>query len=710
MQDESQELMSSSEKSIEILAPAGSFEALEAALDAGATAVYLGLKSLNARRGARNFDQDEFARAVQTAHARGARVYLTLNIDLTQRELGQAARMLELTRQAHADAVLVRDPALLALRSYYPELEFHFSTQTCMSSSADVAAAGQLGACRVVLARELTLSEIAAASSIPGVQTEVFAQGALCFCISGRCLLSSWVGGRSGNRGACTSPCRVPWNLNNSPAGTPLSMRDLSTAHRIDDLRKAGVISLKIEGRLKSPTWVAKAVSLYRRALAGEAPAVLAQEAADLGAYTGRTMTCGYIDGQRDALTATAEGRVSTSAPAPSSQPIQESPAEPPSPGYDLQINVEEKGIVCRCGKGTRIVEWTLPKTLVRRENKAISIGQFLAQLPAEPVRGLRLSQTTTNSPDFLLVPRAVNALSDRICTVLRQISRAEDAEDDLIRIELPEPVRNLVAPGTRSESNDLMLGDRPDRVRLHASAVGSFLKRIRATGSINARPDAIVVEGLVAGNVQKIHSQCADIPMVVALPSVFFEDELTSIQQLLAACANSGLSVEVNSWGAWHLARQAGVSMESGPGLQVLNALAAQKLGDLGIQCVTLSIEADRKQLEDLTAHCPVPCSMIVFSRPTLMTTRVQFNRDRFLNRTLTDRRCVRAVAHQERNLWMLRSPEPFDLRSSRNNRIRVHHLVMDLVTSRDPAGEWLLPPQPEDRPFRFNYNRTLA
>ena len=198
---------------LELLAPAGSFAALEAALEAGAGAVYLGLKNLNARRGAENFDQEEFARAVQAAHAGGARAYLTLNIDLSERDLGQAARILELARQAGADAVLVRDPALLALRREYPGLEFHFSTQTCMANSADVAAAGELGARRVVLAREMTLAEIAAASAVPGVQTEVFAQGALCFCVSGRCLLSSWVGGRSGNRGTCTSPCRVPWDV-----------------------------------------------------------------------------------------------------------------------------------------------------------------------------------------------------------------------------------------------------------------------------------------------------------------------------------------------------------------------------------------------------------------------------------------------------------------------------------------------------------------
>ncbi len=198
---------------LELLAPAGDWAALEAALASGADAVYFGLVTLNARRRAKNFSQDEFVKAVETVNARGAKAYLTLNIDLAQRELGQAARMLELARQCRADAVLVRDPALLALRAEYGELKFHLSTQTCMTNSAEVAAAGKLGADRAVLAREMTLAEIAAASAVPGVQTEVFVQGALCFSVSGRCLLSSWVGGRSGNRGTCTSPCRVPWTL-----------------------------------------------------------------------------------------------------------------------------------------------------------------------------------------------------------------------------------------------------------------------------------------------------------------------------------------------------------------------------------------------------------------------------------------------------------------------------------------------------------------
>ncbi len=224
---------------------------------------------------ARNFRQEELAPAIGAAHARGAKAYLTLNVDLAERELGQAARILELARQAQADGVLIRDPALLALRPEFPELEFHFSTQTAATSSADVAAAAALGAARVVLAREMTLAEIARASAVPGIGTEVFVQGALCFSVSGRCLLSSWAGGHSGNRGTCASPCRVPWTIDGREAETPLSMHDLATTERLAELRRASVAALKIEGRLKSAAWVRRAVEILSPCprLAGRGPA-----------------------------------------------------------------------------------------------------------------------------------------------------------------------------------------------------------------------------------------------------------------------------------------------------------------------------------------------------------------------------------------------------------------------------------------------------
>jgi collagenase-like PrtC family protease len=687
---------------LDLLAPAGDFAALQAALDAGASAVYFGLTSLNARRRARNFRQEEFARAVQAAHARGAKAYLTLNIDLAERELGQAARILELARRCGADAVLVRDPALLALRPEYPELPFHFSTQTAMTSSADVAAAGELGAARVVLARELSLAEIAACSAVPGVQTEVFVQGALCFSISGRCLLSSWVGGRSGNRGTCTSPCRVPWQVEGQEAGTPFSMRDLAAIHRLEDLRRAGVAALKIEGRLKNAAWVGRAVGLYRRALRGENPEDLLRQAEDLGAYTGRMLTCGYLDGRREQLTGLAGREPAAGAPAEENPETPETAEEGgPEVGasFDLQITVEEKAVACRCQCGGKTAQWSLPKTAIRRAHKAVSVADLLDRLAAEPLPGCRLGQTATNDPGFLLVPRAANALVERIAAVIR---RARKTPDEQVRIELPDSVRARLEKRPRSAANGRSLGQQPDRVRLEAKAVGAFLRHVR--------PGGVIVDGVVAGKVEKLAALCGGVPLVVALPPVFFEDDTTALQQLLRQCARLGAAVEVNSWGGWRLAKAAGVRMESGPGLPVLNSLAAQVLAHSGVQCVTLSPEADRRQLEELSAHCPVPCSLVVCGRPALLTTRVQLPADEMAGKTFEDRRGVRLLPRVENGLWVFRPAEGFELRGCRNDRIRVHHLVADLVAAPDPVQQWRQPPLPGEQTFRFNYDRSLA
>jgi len=782
-----------SDKGIELLAPAGDWEAMEAALRAGADAVYFGLGTLNARRRAKNFTQEEFARAVAAIHERGARAYLTLNIDLNERELGQAARILELARQSGADAVLVRDPALLAIdvpsgrcelgRQLYcrpadstlrggsatatPTVDvrqvgnlphvgnprpvpFHFSTQTCVTNSADVAAAAELGATRVVLAREMSLEEVAAASAVPGIQTEVFAQGALCFCVSGRCLLSSWVGGHSGNRGACTSPCRVPWTIEGRPVGTPLSMRDLAAIDRLAALRRAGVTAIKIEGRLKNAAWVERAVGLYRAALDGHEPlgrqlhdelgrqlhcrpgdlllgggstTATPTALADLGAYTGRAMTCGYLDGDRDELTGTS-GRTPAAANAANEagvERVSNSPTEDigrleelPNGGadagrlekspheegfYDLRILVTDKAIECRCQCGAAVSEWTMPKTIVRREHKAVSVGSVLERLEAGPLDGYALGEGTTNDPEFLLVPRTANALFDRISAAIRQ---ARKTPDDLIRIDLPPAVRKVLEKDEPSPANRLHLGDEPDRVRLDAAEVGAFLRQVH--------PDGLIVENLAAGKVEKFLAAARHVPVVVALPAVFFEDDIRPLRNLLAACSRAKLPVEVNSWGGWHLAKQAGVRIEGGPGMAVLNSLAARVLAQRGLRSVTISVEADRRQIEDIAANCPVPCSLAVFGRPALLTTRVALSAEEFAGKVLEDRRGVQLVPRREQDLWVFRPVAPFDLRNTTNDRIAVAHLVVDLVGSPDPVGDWYDVPHPKSRPFRFNYDRSLA
>ncbi len=698
----------SSPRRLELLAPAGDFAVLQAALDAGADAVYFGLNVLNARRRARNFDQSEFAQAVQTTHEHGAKAYLTLNIDLTERELGQAARLLKLAQDSGVDAVLVRDPALLAMKPEFPRLDFHFSTQTCMASSADVAAAGRLGATRVVLARELSLGEITKASTVPDVETEVFVQGALCFSVSGRCMMSSWAGGRSGNRGTCTSTCRVPWSVDGGAAGTPMSMKDLALIHRLDDLRAAGVAALKIEGRMKTADWVAQAVRLYRRALAREDVADLAAQVEALGAYTGRQLTWGYLDGECDDLTGAAgrERRGASGDREAEAMEEWDSEREPATESgraaYELDIDVEPQGIVCRCQYLGETTQWTMPKTIVHRAHKAVAIGNLLDFLSVQEVQGCELARGSTNQPDFLMPPRKVNELTNRIALALQ---RRQKVQQRLRRMEVPEGVRAIFDSGARHPSNRTALGQPPNRVRLAADAVGGFVSAVQPDSRI---VEGLIVEGLTAERVKEMRSLCRRIPLIAALPPVFFEADLDAIRDLLRVCQRTGVTVEVNSWGGWLLAKAAGARMEGGPLLPVLNSLAARVLGNAGLQSVTLSVEADRRQLENATDRCPTPCSLVVYGRPPLMITRVALPDD-FDGKLMVDRRDTRVIPHRENGLWVLRPEEPFDLRDVRNDRIHVRHLVVDLVGAADPAGEWLHNRRNRD-PFRFNYDRTLA
>ncbi len=160
---------------------------------------------------------------------------------------------------------------------------------------------------------------------------------------------------------------------------------------------------------------------------------------------------------------------------------------------------------------------------------------------------------------------------------------------------------------------------------------------------------------------------------------------------------------------GRMGVAREAGVRMEGGAGMGVLNSLAGRVLHDAGMECVTLDVEGDRKQWEDVSESCPAPCSLVVFGRPPLLVSRAQLSKDQLLNKVFTDRRGVRVQSRMEGGLWVFRPTEAFDLRRTVNERIRVCHLVVDLVGSPNPAEEWLRTPQAGGKPFRFNYTRTL-
>lgn len=262
---------------IELLAPAGNFEALAAAVESGADAVYLGGNKFNARAYADNFDEETLAKAVSYAHIRGVKVLVTINILLSDRELVEALDYVSFLYYIGVDAIIVQDLALLKLvASVFPDMEVHCSTQMTVHNIEGAKYYSALGAKRIVLARELSLDEVRDIVQRAGVDVEIFIHGALCVSYSGQCLMSSLIGGRSGNRGRCAQPCRRKYSFYNFKTGKVepenqnkhlMSTRDLNTYNRLEELVESGVTSLKIEGRMKKPEYVAIVVKHYRAAL-----------------------------------------------------------------------------------------------------------------------------------------------------------------------------------------------------------------------------------------------------------------------------------------------------------------------------------------------------------------------------------------------------------------------------------------------------------
>ncbi|MBQ2402063.1 MAG: U32 family peptidase [Lachnospiraceae bacterium] len=260
-------------RNVEILAPAGSFESMVAAVNAGADAVYIGGSRFGARAYANNLDEEMMIRAIDYVHLHGAKIYMTVNTLVKEKELPDLYEYLKPYYEAGLDAVIVQDLGVFRyVREHFPKMDIHVSTQMTVTGKYSASKLKEMGAVRVVPARELTLGEIREIYDETGLEIETFVHGALCYCYSGQCLFSSLIGGRSGNRGRCAQPCRLPFDvirdgryINKKNEKYVLSLKDLCTLDLIPDILEAGVCSLKIEGRMKSPRYTAGVVSMYRK-------------------------------------------------------------------------------------------------------------------------------------------------------------------------------------------------------------------------------------------------------------------------------------------------------------------------------------------------------------------------------------------------------------------------------------------------------------
>lgn len=404
---------------LEILAPCGSPESLEAALNAGADAVYLGLSSFSARRNAVNFTFDELKAGVKKAHRYGARVYAALNTLVFDDEIKELENAVCRIAQAEADGVIVQDFGVAeVVKRTAPRLRLHASTQMTLTSAGGAEFAAKNGFKRIVLPRELSFDEIKYIASSADIETEVFVHGALCVSLSGQCLLSAVIGGRSGNRGLCAQPCRLNYTCGGRE--NVLSLKDLSLVDELKRLEEAGVTSAKIEGRMKRPEYVAAAVGQCRAALRGEKTDTELLRSV----FSRSGFTKGYFDGSFSDMSGVRQ-REDSEGTAEALKLIRARYKEP-CKRYKVDFNAEvkkDKPIACTasCGDITVRALGATPQTAISKslEEKELSarLGKLggtvfeAGRVSCDIDKGLSVSAAAVNE----LRRTVVELLGDRI-------------------------------------------------------------------------------------------------------------------------------------------------------------------------------------------------------------------------------------------------------------------------------------------------------
>ncbi len=599
----------------ELLAPAGDLECLFAAVKGGADAVYVGGKSFGARAFAKNFDIDELSRAVVYCHLHGVKLYVTLNTLLTDGELPSALEFAAQLYRIGVDALIVCDLGLVRrLRELLPDMELHASTQMSVHNSLGADAAYGLGCKRVVLAREVSGECIKEITEKCLPETEVFVHGALCVCHSGQCLFSSLVGGRSGNRGECAQPCRLPYGK-----GYPLSLCDLSLSEHIPELIDSGVASLKIEGRMKSPDYVYTVTSIYRRLLDGHRCATESESLALARAFSRGGFTDGYYTGKTASKNMlgvrSAEDKQATRA----AQKGEYTPT---------RVRISAKCVIKR-GEPSMLA-LTLTANERRGGRTAIAWGAVPDEARSAPLdeRGVRDRLARMGNTFFLLDPEDIELELDGGINLAPSALNAL-RRDAVARLEGLDEREDLVPTVSESDLPDERLIPEVSRTALfYDTGVYSALSRSELSD--------IDVAFVPLWRLRECDAQ----PAGVAVMPVVMEDELDEVSRLLREACESGVRYAlVSNIGHITLAANAGLTVIGDFRLNVTNRCTRAVLNELGVNNCILSPE--------LTAASArgVGGSVITLGRIPLMITERCFMRDSFgcercSDCSLTDRR----------------------------------------------------------------------
>ena len=662
--------------SSEILAPAGSFAALRAAISAGADAVYLGATRFSARAMAQNFDDDALREAAEYCHLRGVKLYLAVNTLLrTAAEIADCAELLSLGADIGADAFIVQDLGVAKLaRAIAPQVPLHGSTQMAVLSAEGFRLAASLGLRRAVLPREYSKQEIAAAVAGIPLETEVFVHGALCMSVSGHCYFSAALGDRSANRGSCAGPCRLPFR-----GGYPLSLRDLSIVDRLPELEAMGVTAFKIEGRMKPPEYVYGAVSACRAALDGRS--FSRDELAALFSRSG--FTDGYYAGRLGptmfGVRTEADKHKTDSLEAPSAYPERKIPV-----AARCAVSAGGAALTLTCGAHTATA--AAPAPAPAKEHPLTESE-------------LRAVLTKTGGTPFTFDPLSIELQSGLFYpkSALNALRRDAVAQLTALCTAVPPHTNGSCAlPSGR--------GGAPRAQKRYAlyDDAGAFspghLEHLDLTalplGALAALPDAMIASGKIAA----------------LLPRAVFGSTGSLGPALREFRARGGTRALCPSLDGIAAAREAGLRPIADFSLNCLNALAAGELARLGADEITLSPEGRDRCVEDIPAD--IPAGVCLYGRLPLMVTRncpvkndPGFGDCGSAPCSLTDRRGVTfpvrcadgyAVLYNSRPLWLLDQPSRFRaadftlLRFSVESADEAGRVIDDARRGAAPEGEF--------------------
>ena len=591
---------------MELLSPAGGFDSLIAAVQSGADAVYMGFGAFNARRSAKNFTDEEFASAVAYCHLRGVRVFLTLNTLLTDRELVQAAEALRKASAMGVDAILVQDWGLLTLaREIVPDVPLHASTQMSLFTLGGANEAAALGMERVVLARELNRDEVREICASCPAEIEIFIHGALCMCYSGQCEMSAVVGERSGNRGACAQPCRLPYGVDGPcRGGHPLSLKDANLSAYLAEMEEMGVDCLKLEGRMKRPEYVAVITGTYRR-LIDEKRRPTAEESRQLEqAFSRSGFTDGYWLGKKGPQ---MFGTRPENAPEPkelfaAARETYENGKENRRIPVDLRLTVRRGEPVrlsgaCTASGGVAMAmaQGDIPE---EARNRAVTAEELRQRLSKTGGTVFTADNIEMELDEGLMVSAsAVNGLRREL---LEELAKR--------RVDIP-PRRELPVPP---------LPDAPEGGQ-DIRFTCSVLKAEQVTAALLAERPAIVYVPIEELDKLDAGLDWGETELCAVLPRIFRTADEVPLRQLLQRHPEAS-SVSIGNLGHLPIVRGLGRTLRGDCGLNIFNSRALLFWREQGLDSAAVSFELRWQQIRDLKKY--LPCEAVVYGRLPLMVT----------------------------------------------------------------------------------------